>query len=831
MRLFAYFCPRTVAGRPVKMKGVEQIEHTLHNLASPKRGHTFWGLLAVMALASILIWAKHGDWLRTPNDVMFSKSSDGYKNYMTTAWFVKHDSSYVHFGGMGYPFGDHVLFTDNQPILCTAIKWWSQYFSDVRGETIGILHLFLVVSIVIGAGTIFLLFRKLHLPVWYACLVSLGVAFLSPQYNRFDGHFGLSHIWVFPVLLLLLCRYEERQSRRYQSLLIGGLIWFSSQLHFYYLGVAAVFLGFYTLYHLLQNPSWRNTWTRLSHMTVMIVLPFAVLNIWTHWSDYCPDRAAAPYGFTAYIGHWEGVFLPYNFFPMYQWINEHIHKIRELDFEAEAYVGLAAFIFTLWFIFVRRFRLFDANWEHAAYHRVHKNYLLGISFAAFATLIFGLGFPFSIKGLEWMTNYLGPFRQFRGLGRFTWAFYYVINVLLFYVLWNKSRRLQFGEKWMLWLQKRSKTMAAHWPNLAKWSLTLIPALVLSWEAFYFQSHKALPLMPSLAQHKVVTASTGHWLNKVDFARYQALMPLPYYHLGSENLWLEASFPLFQRVQYTALHTGVPDMGVMMSRYPIGRMVKSVQFALEACEPPELLSELPDNRPIAVMIETDKLEEVQKKYKHLLDKATQVYENPEIRVMALIPDSVRSWYEQNALKVLAAQQRSTYNAGGSFKSDSKPLWYAWDNFDTITTSEHIFQGKGAGFGNIGDTTWLWNQHIPKGTYDFSIWIKVDEDMGMTQTAHFLERSQADGHAINFSKVRLQSVIKTIVQGWALFSLQFEVKEDHSNIGIYLNFKNGDAPFWYDEMLIKDPNFNLYQLEPGWVVRNNYWYKLPKNTSNQ
>jgi len=219
------------------MKGVEKIEHTLHNLASPTRGHTFWGLLAVLAVAALLIWASHGEWLRAPNDVMFSKSSDGLKNYMTSAWHVQQDSGYVHYSGMDYPFGDHVLFTDNQPILCAGIKWWSKNVSDVRGDVVGIIHLTLVLSIIFGAGVIYLLLRKLHLPVWYAGLSAMGIAFLSPQYNRFDGHFGLSHIWVLPMLLLLLCRYEERQSRRYQSLLIGILIWFSAQLHFYYLGV------------------------------------------------------------------------------------------------------------------------------------------------------------------------------------------------------------------------------------------------------------------------------------------------------------------------------------------------------------------------------------------------------------------------------------------------------------------------------------------------------------------------------------------------------------------------------------------------------------------
>lgn len=122
-------------------------------------------------------------------------------------------------------------------------------------------------------------------------------------------------------------------------------------------------------------------------------------------------------------------------------------------------------------------------------------------------------------------------------------------------------------------------------------------------------------------------------------------------------------------------------------------------------------------------------------------------------------------------------------------------------------------------------------MPKGTYEFSIWTKVDEDMGMTQDVKFLEKSRADGHQVYFRKETLRSEIKTIVNNWALYVLQFEVQEDQSALGIFLHKKDADAPFWYDEGMIKDKNFNLYRQEPGWVIRNNYWYKLPKNWPNQ
>lgn len=807
------------------MKGVEQIEHSLHNLASPKRGHTFWGLIGVWILALFLLWCQFSALIQAPNNVMIANSSDGFKNYMTTIWHVKYDSSYVHYEGMDYPYGEHVLFTDNQPILSAAMQWWSRKMFDVSDRVVGIIHLFLILSVVFGVGVLYLLLRKLHLPVWYASMAALGIAFLSPQLSRIDGHFGLAHIWVFPLVLLLLCRYEERKSRRYQSLMMGLLIWFAAQLHFYYLGVAAVFLGFYTLFQILIDGSWRSIWTRFSHILVMVLLPFAALNVWLHWSDYSADRPAAPYGFTEYIGRWEGVFLPYNYFPLYQWISQHIVKIRGLDFEAQSYAGFLVFGFTLWLLFKRRFKLFEPEWEQAAYHRVHKNYLRGICFAGFATLLFAFGFPFAFKEMEWMLDYMGPLRQFRGLGRFTWAFYYSANVLIFYILWNKSQRIKLPEKFPAWFPDFSALGRTRLAYTLKWSLILLPLAIISCEAYLFQKNNTLTLVPSLAPAIAAKNPNYTWLQKVDFARFQALMPLPYYHLGSENIWLEPYFPLFQKVQNTAIHTGVPDMGVNLSRTAISRTVKSLQFSLPACEPPVMLSELPDNRPIALLIEPTLEKEVTEKYPHLLEKATPVYRGKNLIVLSLIPDSVRTWSRQQALERAAYVNRyARIDAGNGWLSDKPDFWYKGMSFDSLTDAAYRFQGTGAGTALLEDKTYLFRQKMPKGTYFFSIWLKIDTDMALTQEAYFTE-TRASGMANSTQKVALRTGLKTIVQGWALFELPFEVTEVNAEMAIYLQKKGGNGPFWYDECLIRSQKTQLYRQTDQFVVHNNVWYKKP------
>jgi len=793
------------------MKRVEHIEHTLHDLTRPKRSHTFWGFVGVLLVAAALVWAKHGNWLGTPNDYILGESGDGFKNYMTTAWHVTRDSSYTHFGGMGYPYGEHVLFTDNQPLLSAAMMWWSHQVSDLNERTVGLVNIFQVLSLLFGAGVIFLLLRKLHLPVWYAGLAALGLTFLSPQYSRFDGHFGLSHIWVFPLLLLLLCRYEERHSRRYQSLHIGILVCLVAQLHFYYFGLLAIFLTLYTGIQILTAFNARNIRVRMSHWVVMVLIPFMLLNIWIHWSDYCPDRPAHPFGFFYYVGYWEGIFLPYQEFPIFKWIDSNIIHIRRVDFETQAYIGMAA-LFYWGYLLYSRFRMFDKTWEEAAYHRVHKRYLIGIFAAATVLLLFACGFPFAIKGCEWVAEYIGPLKQFRGLGRFSWAFYYVINTLMFYVAWNYSTRFKGFEN-------------GRFPKF-RWVIALAPLLLVCYEAYTFQQIKQLKLNPNVAKREVFAASPDHWLNKVDFSQFQALMPIPYYHVGSENIWmdLDGGAVFYRKMHATALHTGLPDMGVNMSRTPISRMVKSVQFAHLSCITPELLDDLPDNRPIALMVNPSRWLESQQPYRHLLSKATKLYESSEMIVLSLAPDSLRTFSREVAEGISKEMDDSTrFDAADGFRSNHPVRFLLHEDFDSLTNSKYVFQGRGAYKGVMSDTTWLLKAHMPQGDYYTSMWIYVKEDMGMTHELKIFENDPKDGREVHYYHEGLRFYLRTIVNGWALFDFHFQVYEPNSNLRIFLHKKDTKLPFWLDEVMIKDGNLDLYKRTPGWVAKDGFWFK--------
>lgn len=553
----------------------------------------------------------------------------------------------------------------------------------------------------------------------------------------------------------------------------------------------------------------RNLRVRFSHLVVMVLLPLALLNIWLHWADYAADRPASPFGFTTYIGEWEGVFLPYESFPLFQWIDQHLVSIRRVNGETKAYAGAVAFLFTLWLL-LSRFRLFDKSWDETAYHRVHKRYLQGIFAAALVLLLFACGFPFAIKGMTWMVDYMGPLRQFRGLGRFTWAYYYVINLLAFYAIWNWSVRF-----------KGLKGGRAKW---LRWVIALGPLLILCWEAYTFQRLRPLPLVNTFEKHESTVPETGPWLTQVDFTPYQAFLPLPYYHLGSENIWWEFSYDQFLQNKIISLRTGKPDMGVNLSRTSIGQTMNSIQLMLEPCRSPAILNELPDNRPLALVVFGPAWDDVRQRYPHLVSKAIPVFDDPKLRVLSLPIDSIRAYVREHSQGVEAERLRRRLTPEGAWQVSQPGQALVYQSCDSLSSATHIFQGAGAFEGRMCDTTWLYRSQLPKGRYVLSFWMYVNQDQGMNHEVKLAESDPADGRQIQFRPEATQFYLKSIVNGWGLFELPFDVNGEQSRLQLFLQKESANTPFFLDEVLIRPENTDVYRRESLWVVRNNYWYKL-------
>ncbi|MEM9024532.1 MAG: hypothetical protein AAGB22_12370, partial [Bacteroidota bacterium] len=451
------------------------------------------------------------------------------------------------------------LFTDNQPWLANSIKFISQNVVNISGYTVGIMNFLMLVSILVAALLIYVLLHRLKLPPWYTFLVATGVALFSPQLTRMGGHYALAYCWVVPLILVLAHWFHTKPSWR-KSTIIGLVIFLIAGLHFYFFALGAFFLALFFFFRWVFQPSVKSLWQSGAHFGLQVVLPFVLFSLWLNLTDDVTDRPTDPFGFLVYKSTLKSAFLPIDF-PHGKFLPDLLgFRMEEIAWESVAYIGLAADIGLLILIGFGFMQLVKRNYW--SWLRPLQHDFLDPMFSAGVFLFaFSLGVPF-IFGLESLVEYLGPLKQFRGIGRFSWIFFYVMQVMAFYVFYTRFFK--------------DKTSGLRWLAIG------LPLLVLMTEAWMFDTKPkyGLNTIPELEQLQ----GEDHWLRNVNVDDYQALIPLPYNHTGSENFWIsDKESDVVKKSMIMSLQSGLPMTSVLMSRTSFSQTWQNLRLKWEPLE--------------------------------------------------------------------------------------------------------------------------------------------------------------------------------------------------------------------------------------------------------
>jgi hypothetical protein len=578
-------------------------------------GSTKIGAVLTVLISSLILWSYHGDMLSNANTYNWGDDKDGLKNCYTFLYHVKHDSSLSRFEGMNYPYGEQVVFTDNQPTYSNLVKVLHNYVLPASFIKVGLIYLPPLLHLVLTSLILFLILRHFGLPVYLSIILGIGVSFINPQLARFNNHHGLSYSFIIPLVWLFLLKVYPRK-KYWHSLLLGVLISAFAGLHFYYFAILSFFLAFYLFWDYVVSRDTTITQTGI-HFFSLVVVPFLILQIWLSLTDNVTDRPKTPFGFLAYRAYWEGLLIPIDY-PLGRLIKEYI-CVRNVKWGAVSYVGICASLFTFYLVFrLIRFsiqgrfkRLIDI-----ANPQMKIGVLTGVS-----VLLFSLGFPF-VLGLEWAVEYMGPLKQFRSIARFSWVFYHVINV---YCFW--------------WCYKNFKLVSK-----TVWFLPitfLVPISFMIHEVNYIHStilersekNELHPLTP--------TTEDLIWLSKIDPTEYQAIIPIPYFHIGNVSLKKPADSGSAKSTFKASYNLGLPITGVMMSRTSSYQTVEQMKFALPSSGIPNWVSEIKDERNFLILV--NKTSPSTSSY--FLEKSMLIFDNESIGLYKMSLDSLLS-FENN-----------------------------------------------------------------------------------------------------------------------------------------------------------------------------------------
>ncbi len=669
--------------------------------------------------------------VENPNNFL-STGGDGLKNYYTYMYHVRHDSTYWKFEGMNYPFGENIVFTDNQPILANIIKWLAVYFPELKCHLIGIHNFMLLIGLFIGGFGLLLAFKHMKLPWWYAGIATIGIMLINPQINRIAGHYGMFYP-VLPWLLFIWLKIRSDKSIWWMSAIYGFLVIVAGLLHMYHFLVASVFsLLLICMLSIEKGSLWLIKKGSISFV-LQVFLPFLILYSIANGEAYAADRPVTPLGFFFYRAFWEGYFFSYKL-PLYHWINDNIHEIRQVDFEARNYLGLPAIIFITGSVFY---------WIYS-FRKISCSHIKQSSFFTFGgvfllSLLASMAFPFILPGLKGVLEFTGPLKQFRSIARLGWISFYLVNFMAF--IW--------------YYQVLSKCKS----NTAGLILKIILPLILVIEALGFH-HKTE--LPSLKYGPFLCGFDYTYL-PVRKGEYQAILPNPYFSAGAESFgW----YDMGNIVNFTyeiGYVFGIPTLGSNLSRTSFRQAYLLNGLVCKPYKVPEIIQILnaKDQRPLLVV--ESKLDYPDKRgsLNHWMSQAPVIYENHDIRLRRLALKDFAKISELYRMQTDVIDDKDIVNDTMNLQFKKSNQAYGYENYFEI--------------GNLS-----------RGTYSLVYWMKIPTARaanGVTEIWQYgLNHEQLDyvAEANQFNYEKLDNLKMKV-------NIPFEIKDSAVKLVVKVSLK--------------------------------------------
>lgn len=770
--------------------------------AVQKRSSLIGLIVTATAISFLLLW-RFPDFPAYGNARIIEPYGDGFKAYATYLYHIQHDSTHTWFQGMNYPFGEHAIPSDTQPLLSNAVRILSTWFPDAQNYAIGVFNFSMLTGILIAGIFLYLILIRLGLPIVYAIPIAVILPFFSPQFWRMTAHFGLAHPEVIPVLIYLLLRFDEKMRWKY-SVWIALSITIFSLLHFYFMAIMGMAIVAYFGLRTLIRREWKQIPLFAAHLGVQVLIPAALL--WGWMAGGPSDRTAQPSGFFTYHAIWESLLTGLHQ-PHWQLVDKYLIKIETTDYEGLSYVGLVAgvaIIIMIFRLFASRFRspMFEINGSHVGFVKI-------LFWVSIGMALFSFGYPFTIPGFESLLSFSGPIRQFRSVGRFAWFFFYVGNIVAF-----------------LWLYS-----ATHGKRIQPFAMVGALA-ILVFETWHFNRVPDLRLdeIESFTPGKRFTDTSG-----VDFSRYQAIMTVPYFNIGSDNLGAFGNDGfILQNALALSVQTGLPTTSAMLTRTSIAQTFKQFQLISEPYRTPVLLRELNDKRPFLLAVNSRKLREdpqVSRLYSHLLYGANLIHEYGDLRLYEVPLEVFDIRIQQRRDQLSAEADNPGLFSIPPFKVDNPNFTHIYEPFDS-KASEKVYLGKGAWSSNAVEKQVLFDGSIPKqwpgGAYHFSMWVYVGDDLAARTQLDFEEYNPATGERYQQNTTWYFFLVSMVdANGWALIEMPFTVAAADSKLRFSIQNKamRGKKVF-ADELLIRAEAAKTYRKDASGIWYNNRWFPFGK-----
>ncbi len=733
-----------------------------------------------------------------PNDTMLTADGDGIKTYTMIAGHIRNDSSWTEYKNMNYPYGQTHVFTDGQTLVTNALKFLAIPFPWFETHSVGISNLLWLLSFPLCAFFLSLILLRLSLPKTFVIIAAVSITLLCPQLFRLQGHLTLSYAFCFPLSWWLLIKYDAGEKREITgiTLILLNTLWFF--IHPYFSAILIAFTICYAGISVLSKQKFISKNKKLYVGYIFqILIPAILTQIITSAIDFHQGRPVRPTGFFEHFATFATVFLPLKA-PFHNLITKPL-GFSQSHWEGWAYIGLAGGLMAIFLLFRLSRFILRKRFDRILFPG--RTLWLSVSMsAAIVLLIYAMAVPFRIGG-EPLLNWITSLRQFRSLGRFAWVFYFVFGVFSFYTVWliYKNLRVHGKNKFALFLIGSFTGLQL----LEGFSQFRIVAKQCVNSPNYFNEN----VLPK--EYKELRDE----LNRIR-TNYQCLVPLPFYHIGSDNFTTADPHESLRASMVASYWCNFPLLSSSAARSPIPEAKNILQFFSPSFIAKNIETDLPSKKPFLILKTLEPLD-LQENY--LLQKSTKIWENTSFSLYTLAYDSV--FESKNKINQQTPEVFVVNSGKQIFSSD--PGYFYYNGFDSTAKSNPRY-GIGCFEGNKNRENLLIDHaDLPFESgkeYLLTYWHNNrEEGANQIDLVMIAENPQNGQQQTLFSCTPTRA--KVIDGNWSMVQQTFIAPEKPVNYTLkFLKDPHSDQQFFADELLIQRSGSGIYLLSKSTRNKN-------------
>ncbi len=467
-------------------------------------------ILLFVLMSGILLFYYHTIIL-SPNHFLMSDNGDGLKNYYTIMMQLKSDEL-INFSYYNYPYGEYFFNIDGIPLLVTLLKPIQKIFPETYNYVPGILNSLLFISMLFCSFFIYKTLKLLNVRTFFALLSAISITLLQPQLSRMGGHYALAFSHIIPLSFYLSLKFISSNKKGLYAFWIFLHGFLSMFIHPYIGMIAFSSVVPILAFWLVSNKNYRQK----KHVIQIIAAAFSpaiLYKLFAFFTDSATHKNINPSGFQDLKAEWFTIFIPPR-----EWFYHLFNLSSELfktKWEAMSYVGLLSTLFLLPVVILVLFKIYKSHKSTPS-----SIFLIGLLISSILFLIISFGFPFYGT---WSNYYqkIPLFREFRAIGRLAWIFYFGSTIFLIASLSYLKDAF-------------SKTKILFY--LFTFLMVLIPLSYIYEAHNSHQSHsKFITSSPNLFLEKNYSDEFVNCLKKIKKSNYQAIIPMPYFYVGTEIL--------------------------------------------------------------------------------------------------------------------------------------------------------------------------------------------------------------------------------------------------------------------------------------------------------